>query len=263
MKDKFLFLIIAALFAVWPVSSEPLDDLVGTGYASQLRSTGSVTESQLKAPVPRLLPNHELLKQFVSGIITVLKPSLAVETLYLYEKSGSNSTGWTDVQRTGLFNQMTAISTLSGIQYYSVSRKSMRTFYESSLVIDGPQTKKPLPDPKFPIPPETLTVYARQKDLTFGDNIYRYDYKTTEDAFFFSQDNMTSLSYGIIPVVGKNKLRSVMAVIDCGDYLLIYAVSMADATTIFGMGDRVSSSFSNRAEAIFKWFCGRADTIFF
>jgi len=265
MQNKIIFLIIAVFFAVQPVFTAPLDDLVGTDYASQLRSTGSASLIQLKDPVPKLLPKHEALTQFVSGIITVLKPNLAVETLYLYEKSRSNSNlnGWTDVQRNELFNQILAVSTLTGIQYYSTSRKSMRVFYESSQVIDGPQTKKPLPDPKFPQPPETLTLYARQKDLTFGDNIYRYDFKTTIDAFFLSQDNMTSLSYGIIPVMGKNKLRSILAVIDCGDYLLTYAITMADASTVFGLGDKIGNSFSSRAEAIYKWFKIKADTVFF
>jgi len=195
--------------------------------------------------------------------MSALEPSLAVETLYLYKKPDSAvAAAWTDAQRTALFNQMTALSTLTGIEYFSASRNTMRTFYEYSSVIDDPSSKKPLSDPVFEQPPAKYTLYARQKDLTFGDNIYRYEYTAAKDALFFIQENMTSLNYGIIPAVGKNKLKSVLAVIDCGDSLLIYAVSMAKTASIPGMTDRIGNSFRNRADAVYKWFASGADKAF-
>ena len=263
-RIAFLFFIACAV--VPHIFSVSLDDLVGPDYAAKLRYGGaSVTEIQLKNPTLKSLPRHAELRQFVTGAMASLGPNLAVETLYLYKKpefSPESSGIWDDSQRAGLFNQALALSTLAGIQYYSASRKTMRTFYETSRVIDRPETKNPLPDPVYAQPPEALTLYARQKDLTFGDNIYRYDFKTFRDAFFFAQENITALNYGIIPAVGKNKLRSVMAVIDCGDSLLIYAVSMAKAASVPGMGDRIGNSFGNRAEAALKWFTGRADSVF-
>jgi hypothetical protein len=138
----------------------------------------------------------------------------------------------------------------------------MRTFYESSGIIDGPDTGRPLPDPVYAVPPVELVVYARQKDLTFGENIFRYTYYARPDALFFVQENISAMNAGIIPAVGKNRLRSVMAVIDAGPYLLIYVASMAKAASVPGMARRVGASFSNRTEAILKWFFGRADKVF-
>jgi hypothetical protein len=155
-----------------------------------------------------------------------------------------------------------ALSSLTGIQYYSASRKTMRTFYEYSRVIDGPETKRVLDDPRHAQTPAEQTIYARQKDLSFGDNIYEYKYYANPDSLLFIQQNLTAMSYGIIPAVGKNKLRSLVAVIDAGDYLLIYAASMVKAASIPGMGERIGNSFSNRAAAVLKWFTGRADGVF-
>jgi hypothetical protein len=262
MNRKFAFLFLFAFASVVRIFPAPFEELVGDDYAAQIGSGGvPVTEIQLKNPVLKLLPRHAELRRFVTQAMTPLDPSLAVETLYLYKKPVP-SDGWNDVQRAKLFNQIMSLSTLAGIEYYSASRSAMRTFYEYSRVIDGPVTRNPLPDPVFPQPPQSLTLYARQKDLTFGDNVYRYDFLTTRDAFFFTQENMTALTVGIIPAVGKNRLRSVMAVIDCGDSLLIYAVSMARAALIPGMGDRIGNSFSNRADAVIKWFTGKADSVF-
>jgi hypothetical protein len=255
----FFCTVFSGVFSQTQVQPE---DYIDSGYAGRLRSSGShITETQLRNPVLKLMPRHTSLRNFVEEARKSVDPNLIVETLYLYKKPTAAG-AWNDVQRTGLFNQMLALSTLTGIQYYSESRKTMRTFYESSMVIDSPESKRPLPDPVYSAPLSSLSIYARQKDLTFGDNIYRYDYRTTGDAFIFLQENMTALSAGIIPAVGRNKLQSVMAVIDCEDYLLIYAVSMARVVSVFGMGDRISNSFSNRANAILQWFTAGVDRIF-
>jgi hypothetical protein len=189
-----------------------------------------------------------------------------VETLSLYKRQQpprqiADSAGWSRAEQTSLFNQLTALSTLTGIQYYSASRKAMRVFYESSTVIDDPAGKKPRPDPSFSVLPDSLSLYARQKDLTFGDNIYRFEYHASADIIYFLQENLSSMNAGIIPAIGRNKFRTVMAVIDAGDSILIYAAAMAKAASIPGMGDRVGASFTNRVKAILKWFVDRADNV--
>lgn len=251
--------VLAAAAAAAPVFPASLVELVGAERAAALSAGDTIVEVQLKDPAPRILPQHEELRRLIAETMDSLAPRLFVETLYRYQKPRTG--GWSEAERAALFNEALALSALTGIQYYSASRGTMRTFYESSRVIDGPDSKKVLPDPVYPAPPPSLSLYARQKDLTFGDNIYRYNYLSAADAFFFVQENLTALTAGIIPAVGKNKLRTVMAVIDCGDSMLIYFVSMAKAVSLPGMGERVGSSFTNRAEAVLKWFIGRADKV--
>jgi hypothetical protein len=60
-------------------------------------------------------------------------------------------------------------------------------------------------------------------------------------------------------VVRKNNLRSVVAVLDAGDSLLVYVASMGKAASFPGMNERAGRSFSNRAAAILSWFTRRAD----
>jgi hypothetical protein len=254
-------LLFAILLIIPALSfSAQLEDLV-PAYAQKLLRGEVITETQLKSPQPILIPLFPGLKQFINKAITGLDPNLCVETLHLYKKPVSQA-HWSDNQRLQVCNQLFALSTLTGIEYYSASRKAMRTFYESSVVIDGPKNGKVVSDPVFTQPPIASSLYARQKDLTFGENIYRYDYQSEKEAFFFMQENLTALNVGIITAVGKNKLRSAMAVIDCGDYLLVYAVSLAKASTVLGMGDRIGNSFGNRADAVCKWFFTKADRIF-
>jgi len=250
-----------------------LDQLIGAEQAAILRNrTGPLSQAQLKDPKPVFLPNHEKIRQLVTETQKSLQPSIIVETLFLYRKplrndvagvaDGEAAGPWTEAQRIKLYNQALGISTLAGIQYFSASRNTMRTFYETSRRIDSPDTKKPLPDPEYPVIPQSLTIYARQKDLTFGDNIYQYDYYSYPNAFIFVQENLTAMNAGIIPVLGKNKLRSFIAVYDAGDSLLIYAASLAKAVPLPGMDGQIVNSFTNRAEAILKWYTHRADAVF-
>ena len=259
----FPFLVAVLLLCAMPVFSASLEELVGTQRAAALHGrTSPLTEVQVKKePLPVLVPNHGRIKPLISTIRSSLQPSVMVESLYLYPKPQGAVTagGWTEAHRVKLFNQALGISTLAGTQYFSASRNEMRTFYETSQIIDGPANKKPLPDPAYSEIPASLTLYARQKDLTFGDNIYQYDYYSYPDAFVFVQENITAMNAGIIPALGKNKLRSVVAVCDTGDSLLIYAASLAKAVALPGMDSRIGDSFSNRAEAILKWFTDRAE----
>jgi hypothetical protein len=239
--------------------------MAGPANAQRLLSGDTIVETQTRNPVLRLLPQNAHLRQLLDGIIPNLNPSLAVETLSLYKKPGisaNSSSAWTENQRLALFNRMLAISTLTGIQYYSASRRVMRTFYESSARIDSPATKNPLPDMVFTEIPEVFVLYARQKDLTFGDNVYTYEFSAKDDAIFFVQLNETPLNYGIIQAVGGHRLRSVFAIIDCSDSLLLYAISMARAASMPGFTDRIGNSFGNRAQAILKWFRESADSVF-
>jgi hypothetical protein len=183
-----------------------------------------------------------------------LNINVMVETLFLFQKPAeADRNGWTQNELSALYNEIIAISSLQGIQYYSASRSAMRIFYETSSVVDGPSTKRPLPDPSYWSPPAELSLYARQKDLTFGDNIYLYTYHYSPGIMIIIQENVTSLTYGIITAVGRNNLNSMVALLDAGDSIVIYAISMARTATFLGIRDRIGDSFSNRAEAILQW----------
>lgn len=254
----------AALAIQSPLFAATVEELAGAERAAALSAgKGPIIEVQLKKPSPLLLPRHNEVRRLVAETMASLEPNLFVEALSLYKKpADANGGHWSAAEQTSLFNQIVSLSTLAGIEYYSVSRKTMRIFYESSQVIDSPAAKNAIPDPVYVAPPASLTLYARQKDLSFGDNMYRYDYICSEDGIFFVQDNLTVMNYKIFPVAGKNKFRTVMAVIDSGDSLVVYAAAMAKAASVPGLGDRIGNSFNNRAAAMLSWFSGRADAAF-
>jgi len=256
MKRVFVFLFITIIsIQAFPLS---LDELIGRERKNILLNQGNITETHLKDVSTSLTPQYDFIRNLINNSISELKPSVLVENLSIYKKKSNNA--WNETERRNLFNSSLALSSLTGIEYYSASRRTMRTLYEFSTVIDNPSTKRPISDPVYASLPRELSIYARQKDLTFGDNIYRYTYYTFPDAFVFVQQNQTPLTIGIIPAVGRDNLKSIVAVIDTEEYLLIYLVSMAKSVNVPGMNQRIGESFSTRAEAIIKWFTNQVQS---
>jgi len=260
---SFIFAALMVFFSNPDASALTLEDFVGPDLAKALLAGEKPVLVQFRDPQVRLAPWHSFLRELLRNVHDELGPSVIVETLHLYKKPPeADKPAMSAAEEASLFNEVLALSTLEGIEYFSATRGTMRTFYASSSVIDGPSSKKPLSDPKFSRPQAELKLYARQKDLTFGDNIYQYNFYYSKGAIIFIQENLTALTAGIIPAVGRNKLRSVVAVLDADEYLLVYAASLAKAASVPGMNDRVGNSFSNRAEAIVRWFSDQADKAF-
>jgi hypothetical protein len=238
----------------------PLESLLPEDLAKQLIQSGAVTRERFDTVTLGMVPRHEALGRLLDAIHKGVDPNITVESLRLYKKPSSG--GWTASERTELFNGILSLSTLKGIEYFSKSRNRMRILYETSSVIDGPETKKPLADPVYGNPPAELNVFVRLKDSTFGDNVYKFTYYSSESSFIVSQENITAVSYGPVPLVDKNKFRSVVAVFDCGPYLLVYAASLARASMVPGMKQRAGESISNKAAAVLSWFYQKADGVF-
>jgi hypothetical protein len=256
--------VCCVLFAVQFLNANPAaDTLLSADIAKKLFETGLISAAHFDDLTPSFAPQDENLLRAIADAKSELAPSMLIESLSYYRKPVGAS-AWTQAERTALFNGVISISTLAGLRYYSNSKKGTRLFYEKSNVIESPQNKNIVRDPLFTDDnlPESLTLYARQKDLTFGDNIYKLDFSVHKDAVFFSQRNETAMYYGIIPVLGKGDLHSIIALIDSGNDILIYMVSMADAVPLFGMKTRVAVSFSARADAVLGWFKEKADAVY-
>jgi len=259
MKKVFF---LAALFGICLYAfASTLDSLAGSAQAGALLAGEQPVMVHQRNPSPGLIPQHQFTRELVASVLSDLRPTVMVETLHLYERP-SGATAWSAEEKSRLYNNLLALSTLTGLQYFSASRGAMRTFYESSFVIDSPVARNQIPDPVFPQPAAALRLYARQRDLSFGDNIYQYDFHVVPGGIIFIQQNLTPLRIGFITAVGSNNLRSVVAILDAGNYILVYAASMANTTAFPGMRNRIGNSFANRANAVLYWFSGQADKAF-
>lgn len=202
------------------------------------------------------LPDESAAGPLAAGLREALaaqKPGILVEAAFVLRRKAPAAS-----ELGSIWGILCSLHSLEGIQYWSATRKSWRTFYAESYRIDGPTTKKRIADPPFPAPgaelPAKETLYAFQRDLSFGSNVYRYTYESSAKAVGFECRNLTNMSYGIIPAVGANELSTRVLIAPASDGILFYAVSATKSPGLSFLKAKMLTSFGNRAEALFKWF---------
>lgn len=224
--------------------------------AGILAAEGVITSYKYKTSdmEPVLVPFSALVTgisvAFNSDKNAPFKPVFLMEQLYLYKKDKG-------VQR-DISKILRRISALEGLEYYSHSRGKMRTLYVKSFAVKEVKNGKKTDYEKIPDPIEEdaagLTVLARQEDLTFGDNIYRYTYFTDGNSCGMVCCNTGTLKYSIFKVISPEELRMLLAVYDLDGYLAVYCATAADFKKLPGLESKLKNSFSSRSEALYKWF---------
>ncbi|TFG81491.1 MAG: hypothetical protein E4H20_09710 [Spirochaetales bacterium] len=234
-----------------PVSSYlPPEAIVSLAAGEGLRASSVGAAAALT-----LAPNHPAARAMAVDLASE-KPDVVVEALLLWKKPHSaNPTA----EHLAVYNILRSVGSLTGIEYYSASRKKMRLFYDYSSLVTGPDGATPVTDRALSALPRAETLYARQKDLSFGDNIYKLELSSGDDYVRSLSVNLTTMRYGILPVAGSGNLRVRALIIITDDAIVFYAVSSAKATIIPGVRNKLENSFGNRAEAIYEWFSHKAD----
>lgn len=253
---RAVFALAFALFAAFLGAEDlaaRLSSLLPAETAAELAEKGKIQSVIYRKPgvEPRLAPNQALAGEALS-FWEGKDPPFFSESLYLYKKPVERS-GAIGAETGKISEILRSLSRLKGVEYYSTSRKKMRTLYKESYVVDGAETRKRVDDP-VDGSADGRTLLAVQEDLTFGEYLYQYDYRETGDTVAFYSKNLEALSYAIFDLIDANALRTSLVVHDMGDYLLIYNLTRVSFTAIPGMESKVKASFTTRAEAVYSWF---------
>ncbi|MGD9941274.1 MAG: DUF6675 family protein [Clostridia bacterium] len=246
-----------ALFSPVQLYALPLSSfLPADAMAAPLPETGLRATSTGRSAAPSIMPVHPVsadLREALAGE----NPDVVVEALFSWKKP---TRGTPEAELLTLYNIFRSVGTLEGIEYWSASRKTMRLFYEISHLTSGPDSTDQVPDSWLPaIPVDMETLYARQKDLSFGDNRYRILLQAGADYVTNATSNLTGMRYGIIPVAAPGMLNVRVLAINADEAVLFYAVSSAKAALLPGIRGKLENSFGNRAAAIYAWFARRAE----
>ncbi len=231
---------------------ERLSGLVSGDIAKTLVQDGIVQKTvyrEDRTDLP-LLPRLTLAAE-AEKFWTGVQPPFISETLFLYKKEAAENKIRREIPAISVI--LRSLSRLEGIEYYSNSRKTMRTLYQKSYVVKSEDDRTRIPDPKKGSA-DGLSVVAVQEDLTFGEYAYGYSYRQTEDTVAFYSTNIDSLNYGFIRIIRPEELKIALVVHDLGDYLLVYNLTRADFLAVPGMEKKLKASFSSRAKAVYTWF---------
>jgi hypothetical protein len=230
------------LFSLYPnLSEQELESLL---------TTGELTKFYREEVSLHFAPEISI-SAIIGDQLDVLKPTLGVEVLFLLPVSKSAITNpsfeiW-------LYNSLCSVSTMEGMKYYSASRDRMRLLFEESYVLDSAEDRNRIADPQFDTIPDKYTMFAFQKDLSFGKNIQHISYTKIGDTILMSMRNVTTMFYGIIPLIPPGNMAMTLMVHPLDSGLLFYGNTGLRVTVIPGIEKKSQNSFYNRIKALYSW----------
>ncbi len=245
-----LALAASPLLSGTPLASRiPPDRAAALARGEELRRSSTGREASVA-----WAPAHPLAER-IERALGEEEPDVVVEALYLWRKPRSSVP---EAELLAIYNVLRAVGSLQGIEYWSASRKTMRLFYEESWRVVSPEDRTRVPDEKVGAAPPAETFTVWQKDLSFGGNLNRLDYRTAADGVLLESVNLTRMYYKFVPVAAPGTLKVRVLVLNTDEGLLFWAVSSARAAVVPGVRGKLEDSFGNRAEAVFRWFSAKA-----
>lgn len=225
------------LFEIIP---DHVDELIKDGKVLYVNYSGQVEGK-------KVVFNSSLLSR-IEEKSSIKNPLFTLEVLYFVKKTQK-------AKGRDLSKILRSVSSLKGLKYYSSSRKKNRLLYKDSFVVEKKETKKGkfeyvrVDDP-LDKAIDGLSILVSQEDLTFGKNIYKYDYFQDNYGMGLMVENVNSLYYSLFKAIDEKELNSYVIFHDVGDYLLIYASTKANFAKLYGLEKKIKNSFSSRLDAL-------------
>ncbi len=252
MTSKVLAACVFALAAA-AARPVPLDELFPAEVAAQLEA-GITAKRAFRgaeglAFFPRLAARDDAVRR-----VADLDATVGVEMAVAYRPAAGPGGG----DRRTIYNALHAVSSLKGIEYFSVSRGRMHTFFYDAAFVESAGGEGRLPDPTFqdvPAEPAIEHRYASFDDATFGRYVVEVAYETSASAFVLGFRNVGAIRKLLIPFVQPGALLSTIVIVPLEDRIVVYGFSCVRALNVLGIVERRGEdSFTNRLAALMTWF---------
>ena len=163
-------------------------------------------------------------------------------------------------RQVAIFNTMRSISTQEGITYISHrAGNKPKVLIEKSWYLEGPKSRKGLSDPVSSWVPPTDEYFVFQRDSSFGSNVYRHRYETSDDEIFVEVKNLETMRvFSIFKAVEEEMLAIAMSTVQLDDGILLSAMATIEGRDpeirVLGISVDLPSAFTRRTTALGEWF---------
>lgn len=143
---------------------------------------------------------------------------------------------------------------LSGRLYHSHSRNKDIPLFEEVTRIESLRNQRAIPDPSgFTSIPERETLFIKLKDANFGTCFYQADLEQWDRGLLYTLTNARSLTYGIIPIIGEQKLIAQIYLEPLTEGILIYALAGSEVPALIASQVHMPSAIEKRLNVIIQW----------
>jgi hypothetical protein len=224
---------------------------------AQLQREGEITRYFFE-PLPlRWLPQGGLADQ-IAREASRIETVIGLESIHLLPLGELQTQGVdfsaTESLKLRVYNVLRSVSTMKGVQYYSVSRGRYRTLFEESYPVLSMDRPVRIPDPVVKeIPPESQVIVF-QDDTTFDRNYTRWVYRYAGDEISISITNLTPLKYSFLKMADPEQMQIHLLVRPMEDGIAFYGCAVVKSAKFLGLEKTKKESFYNRIKAIYTWF---------
>ena len=199
---------------------------------------------------PRLLP-RVAAAEAVLRELEGLELTVGAETLLLID------TPRADLQSPQgmlwLYNRLRAVSGMEGLSTGRPAASGCAPCSRTPTPSIRRKGRRRLPDPLVGQVPAESRIFVYQKDLSFGENVHRVDYRFDGGSVQMTMRNLETIRYLGIPLIRPLESVSVLLAIPEGDRVLLYALSGTRTARFLGLERSKKDSLFNRLVAIAGW----------
>ena len=235
-------------------AADPLVSYVDAASLARLRS-GQVIKAEMPANgAPTLLPMLDAADP-IRQDVRALGPTVGAELLAILP--GGRAALDTPQGFLALSNALLAVSTMKGINYWSVSRGKETPLFLQSFAVESAQSTEPIADPVLDAVPGQRDLFTLQEDNSFGKNTYAERFTATSAYVHVKTENLSAITFLLVPVVSPRGLVSHVIVIPAGTDALFYGLVYMKSNVPLGDRNHRVQSLENRLTAMAGWVNGR------
>jgi hypothetical protein len=262
VKKYRVFLILLVLLVSVSLFAQTAKDVVPSLSESQLADllAGKLIKgASFSDDVMALVPEDTIAQKHLREALAKPDSFTVVSLSYVPYPEGMKDMSIAERQ-VAIFNTMRSISTQEGITYISHrAGNKPKVLFEKSWYLETPNSRKGLSDPVSSWVPPTDEYFVFQRDSSFGSNVYRHRYTTSDDEIFVEVKNLETMRvFSIFKAVEEEMLAIAMSTKQLDEGLLLSAMATIEGrepeVRILGISVDLPSAFTRRTTALGEWF---------
>ena len=254
----FLFVFIPFVFASSVLDYFPA---FSPSQEKMLLSGEMVKGTSVSDDVMSFIPAGSLISDTAEEVLSYEKGFvIAVDMLIPYPEEMKDMNN--EEMLLFLYNNSLKVSTMKGIEYISHrAGDKKKTLFDDAYMLSSSNKKDRIEDPEVDSVPEYSEHYVYMKDTSFGNNVYRIEYKAKEKEIALEMRNSSELKFMGIGIVAPGKISISMDIILTDEGILFAGIaSVKDKTPKINLlvyTIDLEESIMNRVVALKNWYFGR------
>ena len=182
----------------------------------------------------------------ILSIIMEKKPTQIISVLTVMPYSG---------KPLNMLDAYNAMGKIEDIRKHTFPQRSgPLVLFEESTRIENNQRNRAIPDPlPATMLPSSETVYFRLKDTFFGNAYFRGDFLSGSNGITCNITNSRAVWYLIFPVLGAEKLGTVLYVEPLAEGMLVYGMAGIDIPDFIAQAVNLESNINRRLTVFINW----------